>query len=234
MNETLSVYLDYDLEDPYIEDVISRMDEAIRQEGWEYTGMGNLYAPIEQETRDETIGNVIRTLKNAEWLKPYKLRILTGNKVDSLRLDEIDVTGMSRPSQKKLLRYENYYHLTKRLAHNIVVDEKGKIRSGYISYLLAKKYAADVGVLSSWSNQPVKKAVLGRHICWDGAHYFEKSKKKYCWIYDLRDAVVPGDILLVYTRSGYAYMRVSRITYITGGTKCSEYRKVRRNETANI
>ena len=234
MNETFSVFFDTVPADSDMEEIINRMDRVIEKEGWKYTGLLNMYSPIDELTRDETIHKVAEALKHTEWLKPYSPRIFIGNRVDKVRLENIDVSGMTAPPKKKLKRYEDYYNETKSVAHSIVIDEKGRIRDGYVSYLLAWKYSVNVEVLSSWSSQPVKKIVIGRHVRWDGEKYVEKSKKAYCWIYDLKDAVIPGDILLAHTKKGPDYMRVSRIEYITGKTVCTQYRKVKRNETAYL
>lgn len=234
MNEMFAVILDFKPDDLEIEEVINRMDEVIEKEGWKYMGFMNLYSPVDQSTRDETIHNVRRALEHTKWLKPYNPRVLVGNWGDSMKAEDIDVSGMTAPSKIKLKRYEDYYNLTKSLAHSIIVDEQGRIRDGYISYLLAWKYSANVNILSTWSSQPVKKIVIGKHVEWDGEKCYEKSGKYYCWIYDLKEAVIPGDILLVHTSKGLAHMQVSRINYITGSTLCSKYRKVKRNETAYL
>lgn len=234
MNETMFVYLDFEPGDPEIESVINRMDELIAGKGWKYAGISNMYLPVDPAARDESCLRVIRALKHAPWLKPYRPRVLTGNLTNAVSLKDIDVSGMSAPSAARLQRYEDYFCLTNSLAHPIIVDEDGRIRDGYISYLLAWKYSAPVDILTTWSHQPVKKIVTGRHVRWDGTEYEEKSQTFYRWIYDKKEAVVPGDILLVHTRKGPDHMRVSRIDHITGTTACSKYRKVMRNETAYL
>ncbi len=109
MNETLSVYLDCSTDGKDMKDIIQRMNGIICQEGWNYTGLWNYYAPMDQMARDETINRVVHALENAKWLKPYKPRVMTGNKVSSVSLNNIDITGMSAPSEKKWKRYEDYY-----------------------------------------------------------------------------------------------------------------------------
>lgn len=234
MNETISISLDFAPNDRNINAFINRMDEVIAAEGWTYSGFRNMYVPVNDSTRDETVFRVTEALKHTDWLKPYKPQVHIFNMIDLITLKDIDVSGMSAPSQIKLQKYEDYYHLTKSFAHPIIVDEHGRIRSGYISYLLAWKYSAHVDILTTWRNQPVKKLVIGKHVHWDGAKYTDKGQNYYRWIYDLREAVVPGDILLVHTRKGPDYMRVSRIEYITGTTACSRHRKVIRHETCYV
>ncbi len=46
--------------------------------------------------------------------------------------------------------------------------------------------------------------------------------------------MIPGDILLVNTRKGPAYMQVSRIEYITGKINCTKYKRGKKNETADL
>lgn len=176
MNETLSVFLDFKPEDYGIEKIIERMDQLMEENGWIYTGLSNMYRPVDGLTRDETIYKVMHTLDHTEWLKPYHPRILIGNLVDAMKLSNIDVSGMRAPSKRKLERYEEYYNLTKSLPHSIIVDEKGRIRDGYITYLLAWKYSEKPKILSTWRNRPLKKLVIGKHVYWDKEHASEKAK----------------------------------------------------------
>lgn len=234
MNETFSVFLDFNGSNEDIKNVIDRMDKIIEREGWKYMGVLNMYRPMDELTRDETIGNVQYALSHTKWLKKYKPRISVGDWTDAAGIKDIDVSGMTAPSKIKLEKYERYYNLTKSMPHSIIIDENRRIRDGYISYLLAWKYSADVEVLQAWSSQPIKKVVIGKHVNWDGNTCSEKSDKLYCWIYDLKEAVIPGDILTVHTCKGIDYMQVSEIRYITGKTVCSRYRKVKTNETAYL
>ncbi len=50
----------------------------------------------------------------------------------------------------------------------------------------------------------------------------------------MKETVIPGDILLVNTRKGSAYMQVLRIEYITGKTNCAKYKRAKKNETADL
>lgn len=234
MNEMFSVYLDFTPDNKHIEEVIDHMDQVIEANGWKYAGFSNVYLPIDQNTKDETIETTEHALKSTTWLKPYNPKIMVGHLTNAFELEAIDVSGMTMPSESKMRRYEEYYNQTGLLPHPIIVDENGKLRDGYISYLLAKKYNAKVDIMSSRSNLPVKKIVTGSHVAWDGENYSAKARKFYSWIYDLKKAVLPGDILLVHTRKGLRYMRVARIDYVTGVRACSGHRKVKRNETVYI
>ncbi|MDD2970906.1 MAG: hypothetical protein PHE02_02085 [Lachnospiraceae bacterium] len=237
MNETLSIYLDFDIQKRGIESMepmLLKMDEIIKKYGWKYSGMMNLYLPMDEKERDETIYEVIKALSNTEWLKPYKPCIMMGNWMGVTELLKIDVSKMVAPSEQKMKRYEEFYLNTHTLTHGIIVDENGELRDGYTSYLLAMKYDVDVEIMEAWSFKPVKKVVRGNHVTWDGKVCEDKGDKQYCWIYNLREAVVLGDILTVRTKKGYDYIRVSKIGYVTGNTACSRYRKVIRNETADL
>ena len=54
----------------------------------------------------------------------------------------------------------------------------------------------------------------------------------YAWVYTIREAVVPGDVLLVRTSKGYAYMQVEKITNIARKKTIKRHKKVKRNITA--
>lgn len=180
MNEVFSVILDFDSYSQENEEIINRMDKVIESQGWEYTGICNMYRPIDSRTRDETIYHVMHALEKTKWLKPYNPRVLMGNMIDVMEMENIDVSGMTAPLKEKLKKYEEYYNLTKSLPHAIIVDENGKIRDGYISYLLAWKYSEKAEILSTWSDQPVKKVVAGKHVEWDGEHFIHAKAPIIC------------------------------------------------------
>ena len=66
--------------------------------------------------------------------------------------------------------------------------------------------------------------------------YLDKLVEKYGWkysgIYNLKEAVVIGDILLVQTCKGQAYAQVQKITNIAGKDAISKHKKVIGNITA--
>ncbi len=76
----------------------------------------------------------MRTIFARKILRLDAAKIGAGNvirkKFMTFPINDIDITGMSVPSEKKWKRYEDYYSLTKLLPHGIVVDENGKIRVG--------------------------------------------------------------------------------------------------------
>ena len=234
MNEILTVYLHFDQDHENMEPVIRRVDEVIAPAGGRYSGIRNIYIPVASKQRDETICRVIHRLRNTDWLKPYKPVCMRGNRTHVTELLKVDVSHMMAPSPKKMKRYEEFYRKHHKLAQDILVDEKGNLRDGYTSYLLAMKYGADAAIMEVWSFKPIRKVVSGKLVDWNGREYTVQSDKVYRWVYNLKKAVIPGDILSVRTRKGYAYMLVSGIEYITGQTECSKYREVLNNETANL
>jgi hypothetical protein len=85
----------------------------------------------------------------------------------------LDVSEMSTPRRAKYKKYEKYALEHGRLAHPIVIDERGVVRAGYISYLLAEQYGFDAEIYTIPSSEMIEKHVLGRHVVWD------TCKKKY-------------------------------------------------------
>ena len=63
--------------------------------------------------------------------------------------------------------------------------------------------------------QPLRKIVKGRHVVLSNGKWKKKSNKRYIWIYTLKKPVVPGDILLVNTKKGRAYICVDRIESVS-------------------
>ena len=57
----------------------------------------------------------------------------------------------------------------------------------------------------------------------------KKGKKRYVWIYALKEPVIPGDILLVKTKRGTDFICVESINYAAGKEFCSRYKKVEKH-----
>lgn len=131
-------------------------------------------------------------------------------------IGEIRTDHMTLPRSEKLHYYENFYKTTGKLVHPIVIDEENRLRDGYISYLLARKYGEQIDILKVTSRQSIAKIVIGRHVYRVDGEYRIKCNKYYRWLYDLGHAVVPGDILRVETKKGKAYMCVEKIDYLIG------------------
>ena len=229
MNEALAVYLNLNLENVVEnEKFIRRIDELLLTVGMKYSGIMNLYTSVDKQKRDQTVFRAEELLKNTDWLKDVLTHILVGTITNACSLEEIQTDMMSNPSPEKLWYYEEYYQKTKQLSHAIVVDENKQLRDGYISYLLAKKYDAKAEICEMVSGQPLRKIVKGRHVVLSNGKWKKKSNKRYIWIYTLKNPVVPGDILLVNTKKGRAYICVERIEYAAGQGFCSRYNTVKK------
>ena len=238
MNDTIHVFLDYDVDNWEerlgIEKEIQYLDTLVEKHGWKYSGFANVYIPIVRETREETVSKVIEAITSDERLKKYSPKIMIATLTNACNLGEIELQHMTKPWDVKYSRYETYYLENKELTHGIIVDENKKIRDGYISYLLAKKYGCKVDIIEVPKESAVSKLVIGHHVEYDKEQntYIVKQNKSYAWIYNLKEAVVLEDILLVQTSKGHAYMQVERITNIAGKDEICKYKKVIGNITA--
>ena len=238
MNDMIFVYLNYNLDDEgervSVEEDIKYMDTLIEKQGWKYSGVANMYIPVERDTREETITGVLEVIASDERLRKYSPKVISGMQTNSCTLGEIDIQHMTEPSTVKYNRYEEFYLENNELAHGIIVDENRKIRDGYIAYLLSEKYGCKVDITEVPKGSPIAKLVIGHHVKYDKEQkmYVMKSDKRYAWVYTIREAVVPGDVLLVRTSKGYAYMQVDKITNIAGKKTIKKHKKVKRNISA--
>jgi len=238
MNDTIHVFLDYDVDNwderLEIEKEIQYLDTLVEKHGWKYSGFANVYIPIVRETREETVSKVVEAIVSDERLKKYSPKIMNATLLNACNLGEIEFQHMIKPRDVKYGRYETYYLEHKELAHRIIVDENKKIRDGYISYLLAKKYGCKADIIEVPKRSAVSKLVMGHHVEYDKEQnaYIVKKSKSYAWIYNLKEAVVTGDILIVQTSKGHAYMQVERITNIAGKDEIRKYKKAIGNITA--
>jgi len=238
MNDMINVFFDYDVnnwqERLGIEKEIQYLDTLVEKHGWKYSGFTNVYIPIVRETREETVGKVIEAIASDERLKKYSPKIMKATLTNACSLEEIELQHMTKPWDVKYSRYERYYLENKELTHGIIVDENKKIRDGYISYLLAKKYGCKVDIIEVPKKSAISKLVIGHHVEYNKEQntYVVKKNKRYAWIYNLKEAVVVGDILLVQTSKGHAYIQVEIITNIAGKDEISRHKKVIGNISA--
>ncbi len=238
MNDMISVFFDYDpdnwQERLEIEKTIQCLDTLVEEHGWKYSGLANTYIPIVRETREETVGRVIEAITSDERFKKYSPKVMNATLTNACNLEEIELPYMKKPGDVKYGRYERYYLKNNELAHGIIVDENKKIRDGYISYLLARKYGCKVDVIEVPKQSAISKLVIGHHVEYNNEQkaYIVKTNKRYAWNYNLKDAVVVGDVLLVNTSKGHAYIQVDKITNMAGKTEISKHKKVLRNISA--
>ena len=238
MYDMVFVYLDYNSDDEEervcVEEDIKYIDTLIEKQGWKYSGVANMYIPMERDTREETIIGVLEAIDSDERLRKYKPKVISGMQTNSCSLKEIDIRHMTEPSVVKYNRYEKYYLENTELSHRIIVDENRKIRDGYIAYLLSEKYGCNVDITEVPKGSSIAKLVIGHHVEYDAEQktYVMRNDKRYAWVYTIREAVVPGDILLVRTSKGNAYMQVEKIINIAGKKTIRRHKKVKRNITA--
>ena len=230
MNEMLKVYLDTaHMSLPEKEALLKKIGFFVQDYGVKYSGISNLYIPVVDCERDNSIYEAQKALHRCEWLKGILLHTAAFDKTDVCLLDEIIVRHMSRPSAQKYDYYEQYYTRTGNLPHRILVDENRCLRDGYISYLLAQKYHLKAEICEVLSTQPSKKIVIGRIATRTKGSFLCRGAKRYMWIYDLRSPVIPGDILVADTKKGKVFVCAESIGYLTGEKFCAMHRRIRRH-----
>ena len=235
MNESLSVYLNLDPEKRIENEVlIRRIDRLLLTVGMKYSGVMNMYIPVDRQRRDQAVFQAEVLLRDTDWLKDILAYTLVGTLTNACPIGEIRTDAMSNPSPEKLWYYEEYYQKTHELPHAVVVDENRQLRDGYISWLLAKKYGVPAEVCEMVSAQPLRKIVKGVHVEFSDGKWRKKSDKRYIWIYPLKEPVVPGDILLANTKAGADFICVHRIEYTAGQEFCSKYKKIRKHMNAHM
>lgn len=209
-----------------LDELISKIDKLLLDCGIKYSGIMNLYTPTEAADRDHAVFAACEALNNAAWLKDRLANISIMNRTDVCPLEQIRLDDMTEPSPGKLKYYEAYYRKSRKLAHGIVVDEERKLRDGYTSYLIARKYGIRPDIYEAFAARPLRKVVRGRHVLPENGTWKIKGSKRYSWTYSLKKAVVPGDILKVQTKKGQMYICVDRIEYVTGEEFCAEHSSV--------
>lgn len=227
MNEGMAVFLNMDAgRCEGTEDLIRKIDELLLNYGMKYTGYNNIYKPIEEKSRDHVVFAACRALRKTDWLKDKLAYISIMNRTGVCSMERVRLEDMAELSAAKLEYYESYYQKSHTLAHGIVVDEYGRMRDGYASYMIARKYGVHPDIYEAYAEQPLKKIVRGQHILKVEDTWKIKSDKIYVWNYSLRSPVVPGDILRVQAKSGQALICVRQIDYVTGEEFCREHRNV--------
>lgn len=141
-----------------------------------------------------------------------------------LNLDKINVSGMDAPRPERLKVYEDYYLAEGRFANAVIVDECWNIRSGYMTYLLARKYGVRPPIFEIRASRPVRKVVRGRRMRYAAWEWKPIGARQEAWRYTLDEPVVPGDILRVETRKGSSNMQVESVDYMAE-EECAHMRK---------
>ena len=123
-----------------------------------------MYIPVHTEERDRAVFLAVQLLRETEWLKDILAAIPIASLKDVCPLDSILTENMTEPDKEKMRYYEEYYNASHKLPHAIIIDETKQLRDGYISYLLARKYKLKPDLYEAFSNQPLKKLVIGTHV----------------------------------------------------------------------
>lgn len=206
--------------------VPERIDEIVKPYHLEWSFL-NLYSVVNGYDEDLAVRAAKKALEQTDWLKD---KVFAGimQSISRCRLDEICVEGMTEPRPEKLEKYRAYFEehgiseYDPTYPNPIVVDRDKNLLDGYISYLIMKeKGYTYADCLLAEQGTVLKKYISGIHI--PGT-----SKKEYSWSYSLRDAVVPGDLLLVDTKQGKKLVRVMRVDMGTAGY-VDGLRKVKKN-----
>lgn len=163
--------------------------------------------------------------------------ILTVELTSILNLDKINVSGMIAPKPERLKYYEDYYLAEGQFANAVIVDEHWNIRSGYMTYLLAKKYGVRPPIYEVRASKALRKVVRGRYVRyseWEQSFVSRLNenrsfkgrksadRKPEVWLYTLKEPVVPGDILRVETRRGASNIQVETVEYIGEDENCAD------------
>ena len=103
MNESLAVYLNLDMEkEQENETLIEKIDELLLTVGMKYSGLMNLYIPVDKEKRDEAVFQAEEVLRNTDWLKGILAYTMAGTLADVCPLEKIRTGAMLNPSPEKL------------------------------------------------------------------------------------------------------------------------------------
>ena len=113
MNESLSVYLNLDMgNESRNEELIERIDELLLTAGLKYSGIRNIYVPVDRQTRDQAVFRAEKLLRTTDWLKDILACTLIGTWTNACPLEKIQTDAMSEPSPEKLRYYEQYFEKT--------------------------------------------------------------------------------------------------------------------------
>ena len=141
-----------------------------------------------------------------------------------LNLDKISVSGMTVPKPEKLEYYERYFLEEGRFASDVIVDEAWNLRTGYVSYLLARKYGVRPQIFEIRAACPIAKVVSGKYVRYSAWEWNAGGSRRNSWVYALKEPVVPGDILRVEAGMGTAYMLVEKVEH-AAAADCAHMQK---------
>ena len=102
MNETLEVYLNLDMDNEQEnEELIRKIDDLLLSAGMNYSGIANMYLPVERKNRDTVVFCAEKLLRNADWLKGILSYISVGTLTNACSIKEIRTELMSDPHRRR-------------------------------------------------------------------------------------------------------------------------------------
>ena len=79
MNDSLSVYLNLDMENrSRNEEVIRKIDKLLLTVGMKYSGIMNIYVPVDRKKRDQIVFQAEELLRATDWLKDILAYTMVG------------------------------------------------------------------------------------------------------------------------------------------------------------
>ena len=103
MNDSLSVYLNLDMENrSRNEEVIRKIDKLLLTVGMKYSGIMNIYVPVDRKKRDQIVFQAEELLRATDWLKDILAYTMVGTLTNACPVEEILTDRMSNPSPEKL------------------------------------------------------------------------------------------------------------------------------------
>lgn len=106
MNESLYVYLNLDTEkEQESEELIRRMDQLLLTAGMKYSGISNMYIPVDIQKRDRAVFRAEELLRSTDWLKGILAYSAVGTLTNACPIEEIQTDSMQDPMPGKL-RYD--------------------------------------------------------------------------------------------------------------------------------
>ncbi len=91
MNEGLEIFINDEGTNEEDKALVKKIDELLWNFGITYTGVNNIYRPLEAKNRDNTLYAACRALQEADWLKDRLAYISIMNWVDTCPIERIQV-----------------------------------------------------------------------------------------------------------------------------------------------
>lgn len=130
------------------------------------------------------------------------------------RLDEIKIPSKySKPNSEKLEKCRKYYRNHGQLDRDIIVDDEGFIRDGYVGYLVLKEFGIKETIVVCNSSMKPQSYKEKETIYVFGCH--KPRVKEYCWRVSKGTRYIEnlevGHRVIVNTKHGNKVVTVTRI-----------------------